>query len=182
MVNLKIQKALNFAAIKHKDQLRKKSDIPYIVHPAECMQILTQLNCNENIIIAGILHDIIEDTDTGLQEIKDLFGDKIAELVNNVTEQNKDLPWQTRKDNYFEHIEKCDIDSHYVCFADKLANLRSIYADYLEMGDLIWEKFNSRKDCQDWFYKKVYTMLKETEIAKTELYKEYGELLKLLFS
>jgi len=64
MNELLIQKAIIFATKKHEGQKRKGTDIPYIVHPMEVMQILTAMDCSQNVIIAGILHDTLEDTDT----------------------------------------------------------------------------------------------------------------------
>lgn len=182
MINLAIQKALNFAADKHRNQYRKSTDIPYIVHPAECMLILNQLKCKDEVIIAGILHDTLEDTDTKYCELVAKFDKEIADIVMDVSEQDKSLSWQERKDAYFEHIKKCNSDSHYVCFADKLSNLRSIFADYILMGNDVWNKFNAGKERQKWFYTEVYNMLKGTELSLTPLYAEYGELLEVLFS
>lgn len=68
-MSINIQKAIVFATLKHQNQKRKGTDIPYIVHPMEVMQILTDMRCNENIIIAGILHDTLEDTATTPKEI-----------------------------------------------------------------------------------------------------------------
>lgn len=181
MINTKIQDALVFAAEKHKNQTRKGTDIPYIVHPAECMQILTKLKCSENVIIAGILHDTLEDTDTTYNELVEKFNKEIADLVMDVSEQDKTLSWQERKDAYFKHLRNCQLESRYVCFADKLANLRSIYADYLVVGNNVWKKFNADKNCQKWFYTTVYNLLKTTKVSFSKLFIEYGELLDALF-
>ena len=65
---MKIHNAIIFASIKHQNQKRKGTNLPYIVHPMEVMQILTENGCSENVIVAGILHDTLEDTDTTPQE------------------------------------------------------------------------------------------------------------------
>lgn len=181
MIRAKIQIALNFAAIMHKDQTRKKTDIPYIVHPAECMQILTELECSEDEIIAGILHDVVEDAGVTYSEIEKLFGKTVSDIVRDVSEQDKNLDWKTRKELYFEHIKDCGIESHYVCFADKLSNLRSIFLDYVKLGENVWSKFNAGKEQQKWFYTTVYEILQNTEIAKSDLFDEYKELLTTVF-
>lgn len=181
MINLEIQKALNYAADKHRNQFRKSSDIPYIVHPAECMQILTKLKCSDEVIIAGILHDTLEDTDTQYEELVKVFNKEIADMVLDVSEQDKTLSWQERKDAYFKHLRNCQLESRYICFADKLANLRSIYADYLVIGNDVWKKFNADKTCQKWFYTTVYNLLSKTEVSFSKLFREYEELLDALF-
>ena len=81
MDNVTIQKAIIFAALKHKDQTRKATSVPYIVHPAEVMQILTAMGCSNEVICAGILHDTLEDTPATPQEIKDNFGSEVLTLV-----------------------------------------------------------------------------------------------------
>ena len=58
---MRIHEAIEFAAVKHRGQVRKGTDIPYIVHPMEVMYILTQNDCDETTVIAGLLHDTIED-------------------------------------------------------------------------------------------------------------------------
>ena len=68
-MSMAIQKAITYAAIKHEGQKRKGTNIPYIIHPMEVMQILTAMDCSQDVIIAGILHDILEDTGTKPEEI-----------------------------------------------------------------------------------------------------------------
>ena len=77
-----IHKAIEFAVVKHKDQKRKGTELPYIVHPIEVMQILTASGCSDEMIVAGILHDTVEDTDATIDEVRALFGDKVARLVS----------------------------------------------------------------------------------------------------
>ena len=86
MANMRIHKAIEFATLKHQGQTRKGTDIPYIVHPIEVMQILTASGCEEDIIIAGILHDTLEDTNTEREEIVEAFGARVAELVAHESE------------------------------------------------------------------------------------------------
>mgnify|MGYP001333600658 CR=1 FL=1 len=92
-------KAADFAAIKHKDQRRKnKAAVPYINHPIGVAKILTsEGKITDPIVIqAALLHDTVEETDTTIEEIDDVFGDKIKQIVAEVTD-DKNLPKQTRK-------------------------------------------------------------------------------------
>ena len=92
----KIHNAIIYAAKKHEGQVRKGTDTPYIVHPMEVMQILTAAGCGEDVIVAGILHDTVEDTDATLEEISALFGEKVARLVAHESE-DKSKTWRERK-------------------------------------------------------------------------------------
>ena len=80
----RLKEAINIATKAHEGQLRKTGE-PYIIHPLAVMKILQEWNMDEDTIIAGILHDTVEDTDLSLKEIEDTFGKDVAFLVNGVT-------------------------------------------------------------------------------------------------
>lgn len=80
-LSLNIHEAIIFATLKHQNQKRKGTEIPYIVHPMEVMQLLSAEGLPEEIIIAGILHDTLEDTDTKPEEIEQKFGKAILDIV-----------------------------------------------------------------------------------------------------
>lgn len=88
-----IHDAIIFAARKHAGQMRKGTDIPYITHPMEVMQILTENCASENEIAAGILHDVLEDTGTSPLEILEAFGEGILKTVAAESE-DKSKPWK----------------------------------------------------------------------------------------
>lgn len=184
MIDISIQKAINFAALKHKNQVRKGTQLPYIVHPMEVMQILTYLGAFDTIIIAGILHDTLEDTDTTPEEIKEEFGENILRLVQKESE-DKSKSWHERKQTTIDNLKKESADVQMICFADKLSNLRSIYRDKLDMGEKVWDRFNATKEDEYWYYKRI---LDETRCGliltmESGMYciDEYEELLKEVF-
>ena len=76
-----IHKAIEFAAKKHRNQTRKGSDTPYIIHPVEVMLFLKESGCSADVVAAGVLHDTLEDTDTTFEELKECFGEAVAKLV-----------------------------------------------------------------------------------------------------
>ena len=80
-MSFKIQEAIIFATLAHEGQKRKGTDIPYIVHPMEVMQILTECHCNDDVVIAGILHDTLEDTKTVPADIEKKFGSAVLMLM-----------------------------------------------------------------------------------------------------
>ena len=123
-----IVKAADFAARKHKDQRRKnKSETPYINHPIGVAHILTsEAKVTDPIVIqAALLHDTVEDTDTTIEEIGDVFGEKIKQIVAEVTD-DKSLPKQTRKQIQIDTAHKKSPEAKLVKLADKLYNLRDL--------------------------------------------------------
>ena len=121
-----VVKAADFAANKHKDQRRKnKSATPYINHPIGVANILTsEGKITDPIVIqAALLHDTVEDTDTTIEEIGDVFGDKIKQIVAEVTD-DKNLPKQTRKQIQIDTAHKKSPEAKLVKLAEKLHNLR----------------------------------------------------------
>lgn len=188
MNGINLQRAIIFAAMKHKEQKRKGTDIPYIVHPMECMQILTACECSENVIIAGILHDTLEDTDTKPQEILENFGADILALVQSESE-DKSKTWKERKQATIDHLAAASEETKIVCFADKLSNIRSIYRDKCDIGEKIWERFNADKDSLKWYYSSLFEVFKKIVCnglcnnwkVSMELCREYEALLNATF-
>ena len=123
-----VVKAADFAARKHRDQRRKnKSETPYINHPIGVAHILTsEGKVTDPIVIqAALLHDTVEDTDTTIEEIGDVFGEKIKQIVAEVTD-DKSLPKQTRKQVQIDTAHKKSPEAKLVKLADKLYNLRDL--------------------------------------------------------
>ena len=121
-------KALNFSADKHRHQRRKDTAAsPYINHPIEVASILWTIGkvYNETIIIAAILHDTIEDTNTTAEEIRTLFGDAVAKLVLEVSDDKK-LPKQERKQNQIIHSPHLSLGAKQLKLADKISNVHDI--------------------------------------------------------
>lgn len=185
MITISIQKAIIFATLKHLKQKRKGTEIPYIVHPMEVMQILTDLDCSENTIIAGILHDTLEDTETTPEEILKEFGEDVLSLVK-LESEDKSKTWKERKQETINHLKTAMLDVKLICFADKLSNLRSIYRDNLDIGDKIWDRFNATREDLHWYYKGIIDVisiqLKKTSLLAEKYVIEYKELLNCLFS
>lgn len=168
-----IHEAIIFAALKHAGQLRKGTDIPYISHPMEVALILTENGCTENVIIAGILHDTLEDTGTTPAEILEHFGEEILKIVAAESE-DKSKTWKERKQATIDHLAGATLEARLVCCADKLSNLRSVAADKETVGNKLWERFNAEKDDIEWYYRGIAAAL--PELAG---YKMYGELTAL---
>ena len=149
----KIQKAVELAIKTHEldqKQKRKGKDIAYIAHPLTVGLILARANASEDVVIAGLLHDAVEDSvdddDISKQKIKDLFGDEVLSLVMSVSEKNKNLPWEERKKNFLEELKKFSKESLILKSADIINNLNEIADDYKKDGDKMFDRFNAPKD------------------------------------
>lgn len=124
----KLLKAIDFAARKHRDQRRKDAAAsPYINHPIALANVLANEAGieDERVLIAAILHDTVEDTDTSEQELIREFGKEIAGLVLEVTD-DKSLPKAERKRLQVEHAGTISRRAKLVKLADKICNLRDI--------------------------------------------------------
>lgn len=148
-----IDRALEAAAVAHRHQVRKGTDIPYISHPCGVGIMLARAGCSEQVIAAGILHDTVEDTALGLQDIRQQFGDEVAAIVEGCSEPDKSLPWEARKEHTLEHIRHATREVRLVACADKLHNARTILADYEKYGDEVWARFKRGRSAQEWYYR-----------------------------
>lgn len=119
-----VEKAVSFAAEKHKTQYRKTEKILYISHLVSVALILHKYNFSENIIAAGLLHDTLEDTDASEQELLENFGPEVLQYVKEVTE-NKSLPKPERKELYIENLRNASTGALAIACADKIHNTKS---------------------------------------------------------
>jgi (p)ppGpp synthase/HD superfamily hydrolase len=178
-LDITFHNAITFAARKHDGQYRKGTNIPYIAHIMEVMEILLENNCRTDTIISGILHDTLEDTKTTPDEIKKRFGAEVLYIVQSETE-DKTLSWHERKRRTIEHLPTAYTEVKLVCCADKLSNLRSIYADLHEIGEKVWERFNASKNEIQWYYTEVVKAL--SSISDSAMYMDMEDLLNDIFN
>lgn len=132
----RLTKAFHFAAEKHVDQRRKGDRAePYVNHVIEVANLLARNGADEITILAGILHDTVEDTGTTFEELEKEFGNSVADVVREVTD-DKSLPKQERKKLQIQHAAHASDRAKMVKLADKSANLRTL----LESPPPDWEK------------------------------------------
>lgn len=158
-MNSFIAKAIEFATDIHMTQKRKGTDVPYITHPLAVSKLLSIVTNDENIIIAGILHDTLEDCvpygSVTKETLAREFNTDVARMVDDVTEQDKTLPWADRKLAAFKHIQAMPHDSLLVKSADVLHNLSSLNEDLEKDGEKVFGKFNASKADTVERYKKL---------------------------
>lgn len=120
--------ALAIAALKHRDQRRKDVDAsPYINHPIALARVLSMEAGidDEDVLIAAIVHDTVEETDTTIEELRERFGERIASLAGEVTDDTT-LDRTTRKQLQVEHASSLTREAALVKLADKVCNLRDV--------------------------------------------------------
>lgn len=182
----RLDDAIEFATKKHAEQTRKRENTPYILHPLEAAAVAAELTKDEDILIAAVLHDTVEDTDTSIDEVREKFGNRVAELVESETENKReDLPpeetWEIRKKESLEHLKNStDPAVKILWLADKVSNIRTLYRLYQKEGDALWNHFNM-KDIkkQAWYYKTVAELL--SDLDDTLPYQEYKQIVDYIF-
>ena len=175
--NALLNKAIKYAVEKHSGQLRKGTHIPYIVHPMEVMAILNEMRAGMTVMIAGVLHDTVEDTSATIDDIIREFGEDVADLVGNHTE-DKSKTWFQRKSQGLEELAEGSFELKCLVLADKLSNIRNMARDARLEGEEYWDRFNAPKEKQAWYYRgaaKAMEELKNYEYTCTR-YKEYCDL------
>lgn len=155
----RIEEAIELAAQAHNGQFRKGTRTPYISHPYAVGLMLMNAGCSETVVIAGILHDTVEDTDLTLEYIRKNFGESVADIVDGCSE-NKSLRWRERKTECIEALKIATTEVCLVTCADKLHNLRTVISEYDDIGDAVWERFHGGLEAQTWYYCSILESLR----------------------
>jgi (p)ppGpp synthase/HD superfamily hydrolase len=170
-----INHALAFAAKHHDRQVRKGTKLPYLTQPANVAIILTRYGRDSDTVVAGILHDVIEDCvrdgytrEMLEQRIGDKFGPRVLETVLAVTYRRNDddgveLSGDERKADYLDRLAGASEDARWVCAADKIHNASSIISDLARTVDpqTIWARFGGGRAATARWYRQVYERLDE---------------------
>lgn len=182
ILNEKIQRAINFANVKHNNQFRKGTNNLYSVHPISVGVLLMEVTKDIDVICAGILHDTLEDTDTTEEEILKEFGANVLQYVKEASESDKSLPWEERKNISISKLSSISNEGLLVVLADKTHNLSSILTDLINTDDKegYWSRFNRGYEQQKWYYTCLYRKFKELCLNKI-LLNEYNIMLIELF-
>jgi (p)ppGpp synthase/HD superfamily hydrolase len=170
-----INHALAFAAKHHDRQVRKGTKLPYLTHPANVAVILTSYESDSDTVVAGILHDVIEDCvrdgytrEMLEQRIGDKFGAKVLDTVLAVTYRRHDddgveLSTEDRRADYLSRLSEATEEARWVCAADKIHNASSIVSDLRRTIDpeTVWNRFGGGKAATARWYRQVYERLRE---------------------
>ena len=176
-----IDYAIYFATKAHTGQKRKtEQDVDMIFHPFTVGMILQRAVAKTECVIAGILHDVVEDTKYTLEDIKEQFGTQVANIVDEVSE-NKSLPWKERKIETINKIKTASMDGKLVECADKISNLESLYNLYQEEGEEVWKSFNKPKEEQKWYYTNMFQAVLMNTTEENMLFDRYKRILNKVF-
>ena len=174
----KLEEAIIYATVMHQGKVRVYTGKTFILHPMEVAQILATMTDDQEIIAAGILHDIVEGTDGTLDEIEKRFGKRVAYIVSSDSEtdypgEERSATWKRRKEASLRLLQSADENGvRMLWLADKLANMRSLAGIYAEYGDSLWQKLDqSNPESQRWYYRSVAEAL-ELSLNKTGAFKE----------
>ena len=181
------EKAFRYAAEKHSGQKRKITNTPYILHPAEVTAIIATMTDDPEVLAAGMLHDVVEDTDTTLEDIEREFGRRVALLVMTETEEKRPgLPgsatWKLRKEESLLMLENTkDPAVKMLWLGDKLSNIRSFYREVRRGGLAMFEHLNQKNPAEhEWYYRSIARWLEP--LSEYDAYREYVSLVDQVFT
>ena len=173
-VQLSIQyyRAFEYANQWHRDQARKSTTLPYILHPMGVASLVLEAGGDEEQAIAALLHDVPEDCggEARLTEILEMFGPRVEAIVRGcsdslVAEKGDKAPWRERKQAHIDHIATADMDTLMVTAADKTHNGRAIATDLQTIGNEVWDRFNASREDIIWYYSTFYSELLKREVT-----------------
>jgi (p)ppGpp synthase/HD superfamily hydrolase len=157
--------ALVLAAQAHRHQSRKLRDVPYIVHPVHTSIILIRHGFSEDVAVAALLHDVVEDTELPLADVEAGFGPEVARIVAALTENKQEggvsRPWETRKQEALDQLRRGGDDVVAVKAADALDSVRGLVTAIRNHGPGVWDHFTRGALASLWFYRSVAEVASE---------------------
>ena len=176
-----LDRAIQFAVQAHSGAQRRGKGFPYIVHPMEAMAIAATMSDDQEVLAAAALHDVVEDTDVTLDELRSRFGERVASLVDTESDRRDEgLDWRSRKEESLKRLREASRDAKIVALGDKLSNMRAIARDYTSEGEVFWDRFRVKeKSVHGWRYHALLDAL--SELADTYAYQEFDFLVNRIF-
>lgn len=169
-----VQTAAHYAAVAHRDDLRKGTAIPYLSHLWSVAALVLEHEGDDEQVAAALLHDVVEDQGGAarLADVRQQFGDGVAGLVEALSDSVVDTSagevkadWRERKEQYLGHLVAADARTALVSACDKLHNARCIVADLRVHGDKLWVRFNaSNPRDQLWYYDELVKTLQPPRV------------------
>ena len=177
-----VSKAKKFAIKAHKGQKRKSDlDKPMIIHPINVANILKEYDFDDNVVAAGYLHDVVEDTKYEEKDIIKKFGEDIASLVMGASEPDKSLSWEDRKQHTINLVKNLDLRHKAIICADKISNLEDLRIISEIKGEYDFSAFKRGFDKQKWYYQEVYNSLVFNEDESLDIFRRLKELIDYIF-
>lgn len=177
------EKAKMFAIQAHMGQIRKSEpDKPMIIHPIGVGQLLESFGYDDNVIAAGYLHDVVEDTKYTIEDIEKEFGKDIANLVMGASEPDKSLSWEDRKRHTIEETRKLPFRNKLVICADKINNLEDLFLKFEKSGNRDFSAFKRGEESQEWYYTGIYESLVSGEDKDLPIFVRLKDILDKVFA
>lgn len=183
-------RALEVAFDLHQGQERKCDKSPYVVHVLDVARLLlSEPGTSEDVVVAGILHDTLEDTRYTSEQLESDFGRKVRQLVESVTEPltgrtdsgaEKRYTWRQRKQYKLDLAAGATRDQLLVSIADKVSNLQSMRDDLLIFGPNMWEHFSASKKEVRWYHESMWAIFQE-RLEGCRMLPLYRELMRFVF-
>lgn len=164
MYSFRVEQAIRAAAVLHRDQVRKGSiPFPYITHLVAVAMILLDYTDNEDVIVAALLHDTIEDTDYTEEELGEDFGGIVKDIVLSLSEpkgkNGERLSWGEKKRAYAKQLKSASEEALMIAAADKAHNMRSIVEEYYDDHQRFTKDFGSKVDERIELYQNISNVL-----------------------
>lgn len=162
-----------YALDAHQGQTRKGTQIPYIAHPLAVASLVLEFGGDEDLAIAGLLHDVIEDCDpVYAEQMQTNFGARVTSIVRQLTdgvpdETGEKPDWRTRKEAHIAHLRTASPDVLIVAACDKIHNARCLLADIQRDGLAAFEKFKGGVDGTIWYLTEVARATSSTAAGST---------------
>jgi (p)ppGpp synthase/HD superfamily hydrolase len=152
-----IKKAIQFAAKKHHGQMRKETEpMPYITHLFSVALLVAEDGADDDVVTAALLHDTLEDTPTTREEIVHAFNERVATLVESVSEvkekDGKKIAWKERKSHYLAHLEDASDDAVLIALADKIDNIESKLEAFAREGAPLLKRWTQPSEEYVWYH------------------------------
>lgn len=185
----RLVEAFGYAERIHRGQTRKKTLTPALSHLMAVASLVLENGGDEEEAMGALLHDGPEDCagQQTLDEIRRLFGDRVADIVEGCTDSVEDPkpPWKARKRRYIDHLTQADASTVLVSLADKVHNVRSLVVEYRKTGEELWERFHASRDESLWYYTSLLQVFENVAPSRcstlvTELGRALEELQRLI--
>lgn len=157
-----VHSALEQARVSHEGQVRNGSGgMPYVEHPMRVAAILDEHGYDEAVLAAALLHDVVEDSETSLDQLREKFGDEVAGLVGAMTDDESIDDYRERKAEHRERLAAAPVESMAIYGADKLTNSSTLRAAYAEEGDAVRDEFKVPLELKLEIWEKDLELLRE---------------------
>lgn len=180
-----LDRAIIFAVKAHSGTERRGKGFPYVVHPMEAMEIVASITPDQELLAAAALHDVVEDSGVTVEQLREIFGKRIADLVASESDAFEDGvseedSWHQRKQAAIDRLARASRDAKIVALGDKLSNMRAIARDYAAKGDALWSIFHAKDPADhEWHYRGLADSL--SDLSDTAAYREFISLINQVF-